>query len=292
MLKGLPASGKSTWAKKLIAENSYYKRINKDDLRAMLDAGKYSKLNEKFILKTRDWLIREAILEGKSVVVDDTNFHPLHEKRLRELAKSLEVETGKPIEFDIKIFDVPLEECIRRDLQRPDSVGESVIRQMYSDWKNSSYEQGTKTAIISYRRQDKTLPHAIICDIDGTLAMMNGRSPFDMNRVTEDLPHVPVIELIRDLSEKYQIILLSGRENSGKLQTQQWLENQQVPYHLLLMRRADDHRKDAVIKREIVEHQILPNYYVRFVLDDRNQVVDMWRRELQLPCFQVFYGNF
>lgn len=33
MTKGLPASGKSTWAKQLIEENpNVYKRINKDDL--------------------------------------------------------------------------------------------------------------------------------------------------------------------------------------------------------------------------------------------------------------------
>jgi len=292
MLKGLPASGKSTWAKNLVNENSNYKRINKDDLRAMLDTGKHSKTNEKFVLKTRDWLIREAILAQKSVIVDDTNFHPMHEKRLQELAKSLEAEIGKSIQFEVKIFDVPLEECIRRDLQRPNSVGEAVIRRMYKDWKNTSFDKKIKTAVIPYRTQDKSLPHAVICDIDGTLAMMNGRSPFDMNRVGEDLPNVPVIELIQDLAEKYQIILLSGRETIGKEQTKQWLEKHQIPYHKLLMRRANDHRKDALIKREIVENQILPKYYIRFVLDDRNQVVDMWRQELQLPCFQVFYGEF
>lgn len=36
MLKGLPASGKSSWAKKLQNENPHrYKRVNKDELRAM-----------------------------------------------------------------------------------------------------------------------------------------------------------------------------------------------------------------------------------------------------------------
>jgi len=292
MLRGLPASGKSTWAKQTVKENPHqYKRINKDDLRAMLDSGKHSKSNEKFVLKLRDWVIREALLNGKSVIVDDTNFYPNHEKRLRELAKLHEAETGKVVQFKIKEFDISVEECIRRDLERPNSVGEAVIRRMYNDWKNPTLK-GTKKAVIPYCQQDKSLPHAVICDIDGTLAMMNGRSPFDMNRVGEDLPNMPVIELVRDLAEKYTIILLSGREDNGRERTQQWLENHKVPYNILLMRQTKDQRKDAIIKQEIVKKHILGKYYIRFVLDDRNQVVDMWRKNLQLPCFQVFYGDF
>ena len=34
------------------------------------------------------------------------------------------------------------------------------------------------------------------------------------------------------------------------------------------------------------------NYFIEFVLDDRHQVVDTWRKDLKLPCFQVYYGNF
>ena len=46
MTKGLPASGKSTWAKQYLDDNPGTKRVNKDDLRAMLDNGKWSKRNE------------------------------------------------------------------------------------------------------------------------------------------------------------------------------------------------------------------------------------------------------
>lgn len=47
LCKGLPASGKSTWTRELIDKNpEKYKRINKDDLRAMLDNGKWSNKNE------------------------------------------------------------------------------------------------------------------------------------------------------------------------------------------------------------------------------------------------------
>ena len=115
MLKGLPASGKSTYARKLT--QSGYVRVNKDDLRQMLNDGKWSSINEKRILHFRDRIIGRSLDDGCSVVIDDTNFAPQHESRLKELAK-LHNAT-----FDTKFFDTPVEECIRRDNKRANGVG-------------------------------------------------------------------------------------------------------------------------------------------------------------------------
>jgi hypothetical protein len=43
---------------------------------------------------------------------------------------------------------------------------------------------------------------------------------------------------------------------------------------------------------EIYFEHINDQFYVEFVLDDRNQVVDTWRKDLKLNCFQVNYGDF
>jgi predicted kinase len=70
LTKGLPASGKSTWAKKQVLESTTnYKRVNKDDLRDMLDAGRFSKGNEAFLLTVRDFVILEALNKGYHVIV-------------------------------------------------------------------------------------------------------------------------------------------------------------------------------------------------------------------------------
>ena len=61
---------------------------------------------------------------------------------------------------------------------------------------------------------------------------------------------------------------------------------------MLEMRREKDGRQDAIVKRELFDTHILGKYYVEFVLDDRNQVVDLWRNDLGLTCFQVNYGDF
>jgi len=103
LTKGLPASGKSTWAKEqLQMYPGRYKIVNKDSLRAMLDDGKYSATNEKFILKARDELIMLALSAGYHVIVDDTNLHPKHEMAIRELVKGMAT-------IEIQDFtDVPL----------------------------------------------------------------------------------------------------------------------------------------------------------------------------------------
>ena len=88
-----------------------------------------------------------------------------------------------------------------------------------------------------------------------------------------------------------RIILLSGRPDDCREPTKQFLKKNKIPYDELFMRKSGDQRKDAIIKRELYEENIRDKYNVRFILDDRDQVVDMWR-QLGLPCFQVNYGKF
>lgn len=135
-------------------------------------------------------------------------------------------------------------------------------------------------------------PDAIICDIDGTLAHRKDRSPYDYSRVREDDVDVDIRDLIYvHYIAGTTIILLSGREDSCEEDTQQWLQDNLVPHHELFMRDSGDYRKDSIVKRELFDQHIRDNYRVRFVLDDRDQVVQMWR-DLGLKCFQVAEGAF
>ena len=56
------------------------------------------------------------------------------------------------------------------------------------------------------------------------------------------------------------------------------------------MRQDGDFRRDDIVKQEILDKYIDKDR-VLFVLDDRDQVVDMWRRN-GLTCFQVAEGDF
>ncbi len=278
MLKGLPGSGKSTVAKQIISTNPKYKRINKDELRDMLDNGQWTKANEKFIVYIRDSIISLALHNGYSVVVDDTNLAPKHALRLKELAKINEVE------FEERFIDTPIEECIKRDLLRSRSVGEKVIKKMQKQFLG-------EPRFIEKVKYDDNLHDAIIVDIDGTLAIRRDRSPYDWSKVGQD----DVNETIRKLLIRYRsiqhLILVSGRDSCCRAETVDWLKRNNIAYDELFMRPEGNNEKDSIIKKRIYEDHIKGRFNVDFVLDDRNQVVEMWR-ELGLTCLQVAEGDF
>jgi len=135
---------------------------------------------------------------------------------------------------------------------------------------------------------------AIIVDVDGTLADMRGvRGPFEWDKVHLDKPHQDVIDLVKDLHSlgKYKIIITTGRDGVCIRETCQWLYDQGLVWDEFFIRKAGDFRKDNIIKSEIYMDKIRPRYDVKYVIDDRDQVVEMWR-SLGLRVLQVAPGNF
>ncbi len=293
MTKGLPASGKSTWAKdQVFKSGGRIKRINKDDLREMLDSGLYTKENEQGILTSRNALIKTFLRKGIDVIVDDTNIHPMHENDLRTIAKIYGAD------FSIMSFmDIPVETCIERDLTREKTVGHKVIENMHKQYlktlQSSIEEKEVEVIEIPEVKYDKDLENAIICDIDGTLAHMDGkRSPYDESKVFRDRVDNEIANILRVYTQLgIKIIIVSGRHDTCSMMTKGWLENNDIPYDSLLMRKGNDNRNDAIVKREIYEDYIKEKYNILFVLDDRDRVVKMWR-EQGLKCLQVAEGDF
>lgn len=289
LLKGLPGSGKSTWAKEMLKKYpGQYKRINKDDLRSMFDDGKWSKANEKFIIFMRNRLIYEALMNGYNVIVDDTNLHPKHETTIREIADDYKEhleEMGQkgPVVVEIKDFtDVPLKDCIANDLKRANSVGKDVIMQMHNQFLKP------EPKVVEY---DLNLPYCIICDLDGTLALFGDANPYERDFTKDEVNTAIVSILLAWENKDVSIVLVSGRKETARAQTSIWIDKYSIPCDALFMRKAGDNRKDVIVKREIYEAKFKGKYNVLFVLDDRDQVVDMWRQE-GLWCLQVAPGDF
>lgn len=140
-------------------------------------------------------------------------------------------------------------------------------------------------------------PPAVLCDIDGTLAIRGDRSPYDYTRVGEDKLNEPVARFLHSAADgrfggtPHRIILLSGREDTSRLDTEEWLTRHSIPFDELHMRPEDDFRSDALVKHELFGVHVEGRFDVRLVLDDRNRVVDLWR-QLGLPCWQVNDGDF
>ena len=274
VLSGLPASGKSTFAKELIkSEPNKWKRINKDLLREMLDGGVWSKDNEEKILKTRDALINLALMGGHNVIVDDTNFSDKHINRIRDNMQ----RSGFDVEIEEKFFDVPVWECIERDKLRGDKmVGEKVIIDMWKKYLD-------KPPVQNY---DQNLPDCIIVDVDGTLAYKCDRDIFDYSKVKDDFPNKSLRNILsrmlygRDEGvDDLSVVILSGREDSSFDQTVDWLELNRIRYDKLYMRKTGDHRDDTIVKKELYEEHIKGKYNVIGVFDDRPKVIRMWKEQ-------------
>lgn len=280
VLQGLPASGKTTHARELVEQGNWV-RVNKDDLRKMMDNGDYSKSNEKRVLRIRDQIIIDALANGKNVVVDDTNLAPYHIERFQELAQ----KHGAKLHF--RFFDTDVEECIRRNAQREDAVPTSVIWDMYQRYIKPAKEAASE---VQTESEEEELPEAIIVDVDGTLAHIDSNNPrnvYDASRAHEDILDDAVANVAGMAYQNgYRVIILTGRKRMHLQVTKEWLDINGVNYDEIHTRKDDDNRKDTIVKREMYQAFVEGKYKVKYVIDDRPSVCRMWR-DLGLKVFQV-----
>jgi len=285
--RGLPGSGKTTWAKQQKGV-----RVNRDELRLMLHGVRLGQgWAENQVTIAQRAQVDALLRAGVDVICDDTN---LRKQTVRELA-----ELGAAAGASVKLEDftgVPVDVCVERDAARPNPVGEDVIRGMYARYlagKRRPVELPPEPVESAVYVPPPDKPRAVLVDIDGTVAVMSARSPYDMSRVHLDTPNEAVIAAVRAMQAAgHTIIFCSGRTDDGRAATEAWLQTHVgIPHAGLFMRATGDQRKDSVVKREIFEKQLREHWHIVAVFDDRNQVVRMWR-ELGLPVFQVAEGNF
>jgi predicted kinase len=299
--RGLPASGKTTWARERLATDMLRAaRVNRDDLRRIMHGGLTGEnWAERQVTLAQHAAVAELLRAGVDVICDDTNLRARVVRAFAELARTCGAD------FAVRDFtDVPVEVCVSRDAARPaaEQVGADVIGGM---WQRFLAGKPTPLPLPELAplpsgggrpqiyRAGAGLPEAVLVDIDGTVALMGDRNPYDMTRVGEDLPNHTVITAVRAMQAfGHHIVFCSGRSDDCRDITEQWLdEHVGVPYQALFMRVTGDTRRDSIVKAEIFEREIRHRWAVTGVFDDRAQVVRMWR-SLGLTVFQVAEGNF
>lgn len=298
LTRGIPGSGKTTWAKEWVAEDPDNRvRLNRDDFRQMLYGEGYSKPiheKEKVVTRLQHDAARTLLAAGKDIVVDDMNLRSAFVKEWYTVAENVSFQD----------FPIDVESAVMRDAKRYAAGGRGVGMEVIRDIAARFLHKGNLPPVP--QRDDKVvkyapyehidgLPTAIIVDIDGTLAHIdpeNPRSPYDGTRVHED--HFDkTISAIVDcwLDTGAKVFVVSGRDTEFYGVTKAWLDKHQFIYDGIFMRGHDDKRKDDIVKDEIFEREFAGKYNIDFVLDDRNRVVQMWRAK-GIRCLQVADGAF
>lgn len=135
LMKGLPGSGKTTLARRWVAESPNSRaRANRDDLRDMLHGGRTGRAgHEAAVTAVQHSAVRALLADGWNVICDDTNLDPAHLNALRQLGRA----AGAEVEL-WDLTDVPIAICTKRDAARAArgdrSVGKAVIREMAAKW--------------------------------------------------------------------------------------------------------------------------------------------------------------
>lgn len=291
MLSGVPASGKSYYAAEFSKQDPKYVIINRDTIRFCNTYYKFDK--EDYISEIEEFEVRKAIEHNYIPIIDATNLNPKTRAKWENLAKELDCDLVE------KAFKIDFKTALERDRDRDHPVGEKVLKRFFNNYfpelldEFSGEYKPDNRVLTPYPEYDYKKSFAIICDLDGTLALHNGRNCYDVSKCTSDILNERLYDVLKRLSyEGCNIIFLSGREEIYREGTLQWLNlNIKIPFSLF-MRSKNDYRKDCIIKKEIYKNKIEGKYNVLAWFDDRNQVVDMVRKELNLPCYQVYYGNF
>lgn len=281
ILVGPPGSGKSTYAQSFIANGYTY--INQDT------QGQKEHLN----------LFTEAFSKGNSIIVDRMNFNK--EQRLRYLkdAKLYGYQTS------ITVFQESRQVCLDRCLSRTDhpTIKDSSSANKAVNFFFSKYEKPTpdEADYITFTSLPREKTKALVCDLDGTLCNIDHRLHLVkgikpdwggfFREMSKDKVNPWCAEIIKQFSGTHEIVYCSGRPNDYREITEKWLKDNNLYFGYLFMRSKGDFRQDNIVKEIILDFDILPQFEPTFFLDDRQQVVDMWRRR-GFVCLQCAEGNF
>lgn len=280
LTRGIPASGKSTWAKAWVLSGKDRVRINRDDIRMQLFNKEFG-VDEDAVTAVEDAMITAALKSGRSVVVDDCNIQRKYINRLSAIGHRYGASV-RVVQFDIKLSDA-LDRNAKRDRVVPENIIRDMFKRLGADLSGSIESPLTVEKYVPKPGTRK----AILVDLDGSLAHMNGRGPFEWLRVDEDDVDEGVLACINAMRDAgVEVIFLSGRDSAAREKTLFWLAMHGWEDATLHMRAAGDMRKDNIVKYELFDEHIRDEYNVLFVIDDRAQVVRLWK-QLGLKTFNV-----
>lgn len=286
--RGIPGSGKSTWARAWVGESPETRiRINNDDIRNML--GDYwVPSREDLVSFIKHKSAVAAMGHGYDIVVDNMNLNPKEINFWETIVNSHNKDTERvdlgftkyKYEIEFKDFFIPVEECIKRDAIRPNPIGEKTIREIWKKYRHFIQTTAVEKYVNNMRAFDLSKPNCVVIDMDSTMCFNMSKRPWYGKGSTEmmldDVPNVNMVKLLQIIHKYCPVIVCTGRDTSQKEVTKQWLAKYDIFPTKIYMRQANDFRKGVEIKEELI-NQILEEYNIIAIFEDSEPIVQKLR---------------
>ena len=294
ILRGIPASGKSTYAHEWLAVSPETRAVvARDDIREQLFGFEYhtnpNKEAEEQVTEVEHGLLRKYLTEGRDVISDGTNLVIGFLENKIALGK----EHGATITY--LDFPISLQEAKQRNRNRKRQVPEFMLDRMF----NRLGPEGQFPVFPgSYPTKPLNIPvvsglgsrnPAVCFDMDGTLNdvrrlqpfLMGRRRDFDsFHRMSEFEPaNESVVTALRSAADAgLKILITTARQEKYRETTQKWLDDRGIPYENIFMRRQDDFRPDYEVKKDIFDF-INDFYDIVRCYDDNPQAIRAWEEK-------------
>ena len=327
---GLPGSGKSTWAEnEVLADPFNTVRVNRDDIRTQLFGEKYHqgdfpKQKETQVTNVQQELIKKGLREGKTVISDDTNLNSRFLMPLVKMGRDYGAEISQ------QHFDVPIDECKRRNALRgkaggrlvPDFVIDRMAENGYADGRIKKFIIGQnnvfgvsqdgpgKRFLEDYNnilsKKNPMLGKAVVLvDIDGTAANNSHYAdlafgdpnkkknfPLFYNSLKDCPVNKSVVELARNFrySDKLNLFVLTGRTDDYAKILTDFVDRTGMPISRVIMKREGDFRPDSEFKPEAIDELENEGLTVVHAIDDRPRVLEMFANRGILTSVVPFHN--
>ena len=278
--RGIPGSGKSTWAHAWVAESPTTRvRLNNDDIRRMF--GPYwIPEREKLVHDTKYHTALNAMARGFDIVVDNMNLNPKEIEFWNDVVKGFNnIQDGYNYTVEFKdFFNVSLEECLERDKRRSNPVGEKSIREIWKRYKHFIQTTNVERYVDNLVKDDPAKPYCLVVDMDSTLCFNTNKRPWFGEGAAEgmmkDIPNLGVLRLVESWSG--YLVIATGRDTSQAEVTKKWLNKHGIFPDEYYFRTEGDYRKGVEVKKEQIE-RIAEKYNISAIIDDCQPIVNMYR---------------